>query len=66
MNVVINGKTYETDAPVSVTQLLQQRGYEKTLVSVELNFSMLPRDKWDNTMLWEDDNIEIVRFIGGG
>jgi sulfur carrier protein len=66
MNVIVNGKEYETDAPVSVSRLLTQKGYEKTLVSLELNFKMLPRARWDDTLLEEGDNVEIIRFIGGG
>lgn len=66
MNVMVNGKEYETETPVSVSQLLTRKGYEKTLVSVELNFTMLPKERWDYTMLDEGDNIEIIRFIGGG
>lgn len=66
MNVMVNGKEYETETPISVSQLLIRKGYEKTLVSVELNFTMLPKEQWDNTLLSENDNIEIIRFIGGG
>lgn len=66
MNVMVNGKGYETQTPISVSQLLTLKGYEKTLVSVELNFTMLPREQWDDTLLEDGDNVEIVRFIGGG
>jgi sulfur carrier protein len=66
MNVMVNGKEYKTETPISVSQLLTKKGYEKTLVSVEHNFTMIPKERWDDTMLDEGDNIEIIRFIGGG
>ncbi len=66
MKIMANGTEYEIDAQLSVSQFLKFRGYEKTLVSVEHNFTMLPRERWDDTLLEEGDNVEIIRFIGGG
>ncbi len=35
-------------------------------VAVELNRTIVPREKWGETNLSEGDRLEIVHFVGGG
>lgn len=66
MKIMVNGTEQEIEQSASISDVLAQRGTEKTLVSVELNFSIIPRDKWDSVLLEEGDIMEIIRFVGGG
>jgi sulfur carrier protein len=33
---------------------------------VEYNFQILPEQGWEKIILQENDNLEILRFVGGG
>jgi thiamine biosynthesis protein ThiS len=66
MELMVNGVRQEMPAPLSISDYLAEKGYEWTLVSVELNFNIVKRDKWTATFLTDGDNLEIIRFVGGG
>lgn len=70
MKIRANGDVQEITPAMTIRQYLDgyllQRGLDITLVSVELNFRIPPREQWDTIRLEDGDNLEIIRFIGGG
>ena len=66
MTITLNGDPFELDAPMTVTQLLEQLGIDPRRVAVEHNLTVLKRAAFDSTMVSEGDQIEIVNFVGGG
>ena len=63
--LTINGKEYELNGK-TVAEALAEIGYGGQRVAVELNESIVPRDQYDSTVLYEGDHLEVVRFVGGG
>ena len=35
-------------------------------VAVEINEEIVPKAKYDETILKDEDTVEVVRFVGGG
>ncbi len=66
MNLQINGEDRYFSAPLSLSSLVEQLGMQQDRVAVELNRNIVPREQWDETMLCESDQLEIVQFVGGG
>jgi sulfur carrier protein len=66
MNLTINGVQETLDQAVSLADLLQARGYPLAAVVVEHNGAVVPSAAWGQTMLSENDTLEILRFVGGG
>ena len=66
MTITLNGKAFELDAPMQVTQLLDYLKIDARRVAVEHNLTVLKRAAFDSTMVNEGDQIEIVNFGGGG
>lgn len=70
MKIQVNGFWQEVKEGLSIQDYmddwLKQRGFDKTLVSVELNFLVRPRQRWPEIRLSDGDIVEIVRFVGGG
>ncbi len=66
LSLKFNGEINVFDAPLTVSGLLSKIGLEKTQVAVELNRDIIDRDVYDTRQLAEGDEIEIVRFVGGG
>ncbi|MFO0389638.1 MAG: sulfur carrier protein ThiS [Alphaproteobacteria bacterium] len=66
MHIKINGKLHELPSPLNISELLIHLQVEKGQVAVERNREIVPRSTHANVMVAEGDEIEIVRFIGGG
>jgi sulfur carrier protein len=66
MRLVINGKDQTFNAPLTLSQLIEQLGMKTDRVAVELNREIVSRAQWSETGLNDGDKLEIVHFVGGG
>lgn len=66
MQIKVNGKPHILEEKTSVSGLIEQLSLNSTQVAVERNRQIVPRASWEKTALNDADEIEIVRFIGGG
>lgn len=68
MKIKLNGKDIEieTENKMSIVSLLVWKGIVPATVIVEYNFNIPERGKWQDIELKEGDNIEIIKFMGGG
>jgi len=64
--IQVNGETREAPAGTNVVRLLEQLGLNSGRVAIEYNLQILPRAKWEATLLAAGDRLEIVQFVGGG
>ena len=62
----VNGEICTYEAEMTVQSLLEKRGHDPQRVAVEKNGQIVPRARFAEEMLHEDDVIEIVQFVGGG
>ena len=61
----VNGKT-EAVTGLNIAEIVEKFGYNKARVAVELNGNIVPKAKYAETVVGENDVIEIVSFVGGG
>jgi len=71
MKVHINGEEHTFADPVPPAQftlaaLVEALNMKSDRVAVELNREIVPRERWPQTLLKDDDRLEIVHFVGGG
>ncbi len=67
MNIQINGKLFSIDENSNICDMLKAYGVEDTTyTAIEYNAAILKKPLWDSTVLKENDEIEIVSFVGGG
>lgn len=66
MLVYINGESKEMPESSSLSELISLLDLPAARIAVELNREVVRRNQWDETVLHEDDRIEIVHFVGGG
>lgn len=64
--IKVNSEVLEGYEGISVAGLLKQRNYKTLYVAVELNDAILPKSQYENTILKENDSLEVVSFVGGG
>lgn len=66
MQIIVNGQSREEAAGTTLAQLLASLKLEPRRVAVELNKQIVPRARYDQTTLAQDDQLEIVTLVGGG
>ena len=66
MELLINGEPREVPEATSLQTLLRLLELKEDRVAVELNRSIVKRDRWSDTLLRDHDRLEIVQFVGGG
>ena len=64
--VRINGTESEYKPGMSVLQLLEETGYSISRVAVEKNGAIVPKGRLAETLLEDEDSLEVVSFVGGG
>ena len=65
MQVKINGKSEDVQGK-TVLDLLKARNIDPHMVAVELNSTMLERDRLATTAVKEGDQLEFLFYMGGG
>lgn len=66
LNIKLNGKPLELDNPVSLIELFEMKGLEPDKIVVEYNFEVLKKEDFGKVVLKENDNLEVLSFVGGG
>ncbi len=66
MFVTVNGEAMEVPEGERVTDLLGRLGLERSVCAVEVNRALVPKRSHGETVLKEDDRIEVVTLVGGG
>ena len=63
--VRLNGQEIDA-AGKTVSEIIEKEGYNAARLAVELNGNIVPKAKYAETVVKENDVIEVVRFVGGG
>lgn len=66
MTIRLNGEPFEIAGPVTISNLLAELKIDPRIVAVEHNVVVVKKQHYETTMIAEGDEIEIVRFVGGG
>jgi len=66
MHITLNGQPHQLAAASTVATLVQSLGYLDKRVAVERNGEIVPKSGYADSVLAENDQIEIVAAVGGG
>jgi thiamine biosynthesis protein ThiS len=66
VTILLNGDRFELEHPITVAELLNQLAIDARCVAVEHNLSVIKRQAFDDTVVHDGDEVEIVNFVGGG
>jgi len=66
MTILLNGDRFDLAAPLTVAELLARLEVDARRVAVEHNLTVLKRAAFEETLVREGDQVEIVNFVGGG
>ena len=65
-SITLNGDPYPIDADMPLTALLERLNMRRSRVAVEINREIVPKARYDETIVRAGDNVEIINFVGGG
>ncbi|AJD02199.1 sulfur carrier protein ThiS [Campylobacter lari] len=63
--MIINGQKLELKE-LKFMDYVKEKQLKIEFIALELNGEIIPRDKFKNLILKENDKAEIVTFVGGG
>jgi thiamine biosynthesis protein ThiS len=66
ITIQLNGETREVGDGLTLTALLDQLKVAGDRVAVERNLEVVPRGRWNETIIRAGDKLELVQFVGGG
>ena len=62
----VNGQEKPLDAELLLSNFLEQEGYSRARIAVELNGEIIPGSQYGKMRLKDGDVLEVVSFVGGG
>ena len=66
MQILLNGETYDYNGLTNINALLDDIGANKDHTALMLNGSVIPSDNWKDQEIKENDEVEVLVFVGGG
>jgi thiamine biosynthesis protein ThiS len=66
MRVRVNGNDRDVDEAIPLVSLMEQLGLKPQATVVERNGAIVQRSSYGEITLTEGDELELVRFVGGG
>ena len=66
VRITLNGEKRRLETALTVAQLLESLGLTGQRVAVEVNREIVPRSRYADAVLKDNDRVEVVRAIGGG
>ncbi|HUG15925.1 MAG TPA: sulfur carrier protein ThiS [Thermomicrobiales bacterium] len=66
LQLTLNGNQTAVDAGTTLGQLIDARGIERRMIAVEYNGEIVPRHEYDDIVLNDGDQMEVVQMVGGG
>ena len=65
MEINLNGKKIESEC-TTLMEVIQEQGVKIDALIAEVNFKVIKQEEWNNVVIQDGDNIELLSFVGGG
>lgn len=66
MKITVNGKELSVNPDTRLNALLEELKIEEQGMAVELNMEVVPKSRYKETLIKNNDTLEIIRMTGGG
>ena len=66
MQISCNVQQREVEADMSLASMLDSLSLPADSVVAEINMKIIDRDQYETTRLSDGDQVELIRFVGGG
>lgn len=66
MKCIINGDEFNFEQDLPVTEVLSSLELDQERIIVEFNGSLIKKENFNETIVRELDQLELLEFVGGG
>ena len=66
MKCIINGDEFNFEQDLHVTEVLSSLELDQERIIVEFNGSLIKKENFNETIVRESDQLELLEFVGGG
>ncbi|GAB1613513.1 MULTISPECIES: sulfur carrier protein ThiS [Mammaliicoccus] len=66
MKCIINGDEFNFEQDLPVTEVLSSLELDQERIIVEFNGSLIKKENFNETIVRESDQLELLEFVGGG
>jgi sulfur carrier protein len=66
ISITLNGHIKAINNKCSIQNIIEQEGYGGMMIAIARNGEFVPRDHYDQTLINDGDDIEIVAPMQGG
>lgn len=63
--VKVNGEHFDIGG-MTIAEFLEQSNFDITRIAVEMNGEFIPKIRYSEIVLKNEDILEVVSFVGGG
>lgn len=64
--IQVNGQAEQIEDGLTLKEYVESKGYRMDRIAVERNGEIIPKAKYNETILHSGDVLEVVSFVGGG
>ena len=65
-DITFNGKKRTINEDINIATFIADNNYKLEHVVVELNDEIIPKEKYEQIVLKQNDTLEVLSFMGGG
>ncbi len=66
IRIVFNNKPTELESDTSLQEFVDKNGMIPTNIAIAVNNSVVPKEKWENTIINNGDTLLIIKAYYGG
>ena len=66
IRIVFNNKPTELESDTSMQEFVDKNGMIPTNIAIAVNNSVVPKEKWENTIINNGDTLLIIKAYYGG
>jgi len=64
--IKVNGRDREWEENLTVDLLLKKCKYSFPLIMVKVNSKYIPKEKYQDTLIMDNDDVQVIHSIAGG
>lgn len=66
IKIIFNNKPTELESDTSLQEFVDKNGMIPTNIAIAVNNSVVPKEKWENTIINNGDTLLIIKAYYGG
>ncbi len=66
MIITVNSERKEVKESITLTELIKFLKIDEIAIVAEVSGKIIAPDKYDSTVIQNNENVELIRFVGGG